>query len=118
MKSKLYKNLDVRVKNILLISEGWLVGNSINNILNDEEVKDYDIIAPNRELYHKILFLSGSNYQFSINSYGGVKLQIDNYGNDTLSIDIWCEDLSHFIENAKEINYLYNYKRNVLLKNI
>lgn len=113
MKLKLYKNLDVRVKNILLMSEGWLVGNSINNIINNEEIKDYDIIIPNRDLYHKTLFLINTNYQISINSYGGVKLEING-----LSFDIWCEELSHFIETSKRITYLYNYKRNILLKSI
>jgi hypothetical protein len=33
------------LKSLLQISDGWLVGNSIKNILSNEPVKDYDIIV-------------------------------------------------------------------------
>lgn len=112
MKNKLYKNLNVRVKNILLLSEGWLVGNSITNIINDDKVNDYDIVVPDRALYHNILFLAHTNnFSYHVNSYGGMKLV-----SDTLTIDIWCEELSHFMLTAKELKFIYNYKRNILLK--
>lgn len=113
-KSKVYTDLDKQIKGILLITEGWLVGNAVNHIINNEEVNDYDIIVPSRELFQKYVLLASSSYPLTINNYGGVKILIDN----DIKIDIWCEELSHFIGSSNRLTYLYNHKRNILLENL
>ena len=85
--NRLYKELPEIIQAILLTSEGWLVGSSINQILNKEVVKDYDIIVPSRELFMIVCkFVSSITDKVKINSFGGIKIQIL----DT-EIDIWCE---------------------------
>jgi|AntRauMFilla1563_2_1112583.scaffolds.fasta_scaffold01554_5 hypothetical protein len=116
MKSVVYSKLNNRIKSILLSSEGWLVGGSVNQIVNDGLISDYDIIVPDRGLYHNtivsLMHLTDSNY--TINNYGGFKFKLGQY----LILDIWCEELSHFLANANEITYLYNHKKCILLKNV
>jgi hypothetical protein len=36
MKSKVYKELNKDIKSILLITDGWLVGNAVKNITEDK----------------------------------------------------------------------------------
>ena len=105
------RDLNTEVSKLLLFSEGWLVGNAVQSIMDGKVVNDYDIIVPNRELYHKLLFLNKSLKNCEINSYGGIKIK-----NNGVIIDIWCEELSHFLLNANKITYIFNYKRNILLK--
>ena len=113
LKIKIYQNIDVRVKKILLLTEGWLVGNAINSIIKDDTVNDYDIIVSDRELFHKIVFFNmGDTKKIEINSYGGIKL---NFGD--VKVDLWCEELSHFLINSNKVTFLFNYKKNMLLKN-
>lgn len=111
MKSIIYKNLPEVIKTVLLSSEGWLVGKSIEQLLT-KEVKDYDIIVPNRELYYKTINLLKSFYNYDFNNYGGVKFK-----DSDLQIDIWCEELDHFLLSANYVNYIFNFKKQILLKN-
>lgn len=104
------KLLHPTVTSILLRTNGWLVGNAINDIIHDKKVSDYDIIVPNRELFQHLI-KDISTKEFSINNYGGVKIDVDG-----LLIDIWCEELSDFLGNANKISYLYNHKKNITLK--
>ena len=117
MKTKIYNNLPQKIKTILLVSEGWLVGNAFNAIVNTEEPKDYDIIVPSREKFQLMTSLIDADDSFSltINSYGGLKFNSHDEG--VASIDIWCESLDHFLLNANKISYIYNMKRNILLEN-
>ncbi len=117
MENKIYKKLKEPefeiIGSILLISEGWIVGGSIQNIINDTAINDFDIIVPDRELFGKVIKLLSSIHQgYGINSYGGMKFQVKE-----LRIDIWCEELGDFIMCANEFNYAYNYQRNILIKN-
>lgn len=110
MKNKIYKNIPVEVKDILITTEGWLVGNSPQNLIEGTIPKDYDIIVPSREKFqNSMLMLHGFDYGF--NTYGGLKFQLDE-----IKIDIWCEELSHFLLNANKVGFIYNMKRNILLK--
>jgi hypothetical protein len=112
--NRIYRKLPYYVQSALLISEGWLVGKSIYNILENREVKDYDIIVPSRELFQvvcKMLFSIAE--QANINSFGGYKVKLP----DGTDIDIWCEELDHFLKNSKYIEYIYNMKKNIILKN-
>tara|TARA_R110000824_G_scaffold291588_1_gene480082 strand:+ start:4449 stop:4796 length:348 start_codon:yes stop_codon:yes gene_type:complete len=112
-KDIVYRELNSAIKGILLITEGWLVGNSLHSIIHGNEVTDYDIIVPSRELFQKYIYLISSRFVFSINSYGGIKIDMGDF-----KIDMWCEELSHFIESSNKITYLYNHKRYVLLENL
>ena len=56
-KDIVYRELNSAIKGILLITEGWLVGNSLHSIIHGNEVTDYDIIVPSRELFQKYIYL-------------------------------------------------------------
>jgi hypothetical protein len=75
-------------------------------------VRDFDIIVPSREKFQEMIHMQTNLFQYNINSYGGIKLSLD--GN---SVDIWCEELSHFIRNANKVTFAYNYKGNISLSN-
>lgn len=108
---RIYRKLPPRIQAALLISEGWLIGSSIEQLLEDKVVKDYDIIVPSRELFQivcKSLFVEAT--EAKINSMGGMKMTFPD-----LELDIWCEELDHFVKIANSLQYLYNMKRNVLL---
>lgn len=110
-KNKLYGELDNKIKSILLSTNGWLVGGSIEQVCNDEVVSDYDIIVPNRDLYRKMIVSLCSLFHHTINNYGGFKFVVDG-----IDVDIWCEELSHFIDTANKITYVYNHKSCILFK--
>lgn len=114
--NRLYRKLPDLIQAILLISEGWLIGSSVKQALKDEQIGDYDIIVPSRELYQiacKMIADSSNPKTTIINSFGGMKFIYEN----GLDIDIWCEELDHFIKTANKLEYCYNMKRNILLKN-
>jgi len=106
--------LPEKIKSILLISEGWLVGRSISNIKAGEPVKDYDILVCNTERFQSVVsYLKTLFGNPSINSCGGLKFTSKN-----IEIDIWCEELNHFLLNANSIEFIYNIKKNILMQNL
>jgi len=117
IKNKFYRDLPAEIISLLLISEGWIVGSCLEKLLKDEKPNDFDIIVPNRELFQvttrtiaALINNRGFN-SYTINSYGGIKTTIGE-----LSIDIWCEELSHFLMNANHAKYIYNFKKQVLIE--
>ena len=113
MEKKFYRDLPEVVQSILITSEGWLVGNSVENLIKGEKVNDFDIIVPSRELFQVVVKqLHCKNNFFGLNSYGGIKVILQD-----IYIDIWCEELSHFLMSANSVNYVYNHKKQRLLKN-
>ena len=119
MTNKIKQELDklIFIKPALLISEGWLIGNSVKNILEDKNPTDFDIIVPSRENFQKVVSYLNSIKNPIINSNGGLKYILE-YKTVTLVIDIWCEELSHFLLNSNNINYIYNLKRNLLINKL
>lgn len=108
----IYTKIPKKIKTLLINGEGWLVGGSCNSILNGNIPKDYDIIIPDRELYHRLLiFLGNEEYTMTLNTFGGCKVTIDD-----IEVDLWCEELSHFLLNANKVNYIFNLKKVMLLK--
>jgi len=113
MKNKIKEALTASgLKHILLLSEGWLVGNAINSIEQGDDVKDYDVIVPSRELFQKTVAVLSYTYAMSTSSYGGLRFKVGD-----VYLDIWCEELSHFLLSANRITYVYNLTKNILLKN-
>ncbi len=111
-KEVIYSNIPVEIKDILVTTEGWLVGASASNLAQGTIPADYDIIVPSREKFQNaMLHLHGFDYGF--NTYGGLKFQVDD-----MVVDIWCEELSHFLLNANRVGFVYNLKRNILLKSL
>lgn len=100
------------VKSALLCSEGWVVGGAIDAMLMDETVRDYDIVVPSRELYQvTVLNLKAcGDAKCELNSYGGLKFTFKD-----VTIDIWCEELGHFLMSTNRLSSIYNYKRQILL---
>ena len=47
-----------------------------------------------------------------INSFGGIKMNLQ----DGLVLDIWAEELDHFIKTANKFEYAFNMKKNIMLK--
>lgn len=110
---KIYQTLPDLIKGVLLVSEGWLVGGSIKSLLEDKKPADYDILVPSRELFQVTAATLGPSFSVDLNTFGGLKF-ID----DRFEIDIWPEELSHFIRTANKFEYGYNLKRNVLIQSI
>ena len=113
MKSTIYQNLPYFIKSILLISEGWLVGGAPKNLLEGTKPRNWDIIVPSRELFQMVntALASYEDMQSKVNSFGGIK-----YWDGEVSIDVWCEELDHFLKTANKKDYVYNLKRQLLLK--
>ena len=112
MKNKIYKGLPSIIKAILSTSEGWLIGSAPYMLSEGLTPKDYDIIIENREIYQKtIKLMDCTEYDISVNSFGGLKFK-----NHELEIDIWCEELGHFLTNSTQENYLFSIKGLKLLK--
>jgi hypothetical protein len=109
--TKFYHKLPDLIKSVLLVSEGWLVGSAIGNLIEDKIPKDYDIIVPDRERFQTVCKQLSSLGTINFNSYGGIK-----YEDDKLIIDIWCEELDHFLKNAGLVTYVFNYKKCIVLK--
>ena len=110
-KKEFYRSLPEVVKGILLVSEGWLVGSSIENHLEEKENIDYDILIQDRQKYQlTIMSLNQLPVIMTVNSYGGLKFEVFK-----ISIDIWPEELDHFLKSSAKINYIYNHKAQILL---
>lgn len=111
---QVYGLLPAQIKTVLLLSEGWLVGSSVEKLLNGQDVKDYDVLVPSRELFQlTTAHLDNLNFiDFSLNTFGGLKVDLG-----TLSLDIWPEELGHFLQNCSAFNYVYSLKKQILFKN-
>lgn len=115
--NRIYRKLPELIQSTLLISEGWLVGSSIAQLLENKEVKDYDILVPSREKYQIVCkMLSDISNINMVNSFGGMKFEIGPL-DDIINIDIWPEELDHFLKNGNKLQYFYNMKKNIMLKN-
>lgn len=98
------------VKAALLVSEGWLVGSTPINILADQKTTDYDILVPDRERYQIVVKFLSTHSQPTVNSCGGLKFIISGE-----KIDIWCEELDHYISSGAIVEYMYKFKGNILI---
>lgn len=107
----LYNKLDLTIKSILLISEGWLVGGSIKELMEGKTPKDFDIVVPDPLLWMKLISYGSGLSKIKPNSYGGIKFWING-----IEYDTWSETLDHFLINSKDSEYIYNFKRNLLYK--
>lgn len=115
IKLKLYKELPLTIKNLLLNSSGFLVGGAIDKLVLGEEPKDYDIIIPDRESFMSAVRFLHTSMVLEPNTFGGMKFtSLDK--DQSLVIDIWCEELSHFMVTATKMNFIYNMKRSLLIQ--
>lgn len=106
-----YKLLPLEIKTILILSEGWLVGSSIKSLLESRPANDYDIVIPNRECFQNaLLYLKGLG-NVEITTFGGMKLKTDK-----MIIDIWCEELGHFLQSSLDQTYIFNLTKQMLFK--
>lgn len=108
-----YRKLPKEVLSLLKISDGWLIGSSIEKIMNGETPKDYDIIVGNGQDFQKAhLFLSSLVcHNIAINSHGGIKISFPDY-----DIDIWVEELDHYLSSRAKYNYVFKFAGFILLK--
>lgn len=111
---EIYRQLPVDIRSILILSDGWLVGSTIDNLLSDKEaadyVPDYDIIVPFSKWEDTVVALKHN--PFTLNTYGGFKFNIKG-----LEVDIWPQDTDQFIKVASNLTYLFNLKHQILIKN-
>lgn len=101
-RKEIYNKLPQQVKDILFQSNGWLVGSAVKNLLEGEEVRDYDVLITDIDLYYKIVSSHKSEFN-RFTSFGGINL---NSGG--LSIDIWHQSLESFILRASSCGIMYN----------
>ena len=109
MNKEIYNLLPQEIKNILFISNGWVVGSSIEKLKNKEEVRDYDILITDNELFAKSISSLKSCFD-KFTTFGGIKLKINN-----LSIDIWCQSLEDFIFKSSKRGIMFNMRKNIIL---
>jgi hypothetical protein len=112
MKRVIYNGLPQNIKTILLISEGWIVGKACENLIDMMPPKDYDIIVPSRELFQIVCKHLSAYGKPEINSFGGLKFDMMGY-----DVDIWCEELDHYLRNASYLGYAYNFKKSIMIGN-
>ncbi len=97
--------------NVLLATEGWLVGSAVSSMINDENPRDYDIIVPANKWRLVNAVLNGT--PFKLNSFGGLK-----YTTNTWELDIWPEELDHFLKTCLKFEYALNISNYILLKSL
>ncbi len=110
----IYQHLPVPIRSILIISDGWLVGSSIKSILAEEPVNDYDIIVPVEKWMNTLVSIK--QYDHVVNTFGGMKFTIVTTAG-VIDLDIWPENIDHFLKVANTLSYVYNINRSLLLKN-
>lgn len=112
--SEIYSVIPGNIKAVLRVSEGWLVGSSIEQLLNDQQPKDFDILVADPELFQKAAcHLKASMGEPKLNTFGGLK-----FSDGEVSIDIWCETLDHFILNGGSCEYFFNLERRIALEKL
>lgn len=110
--TKIYNILDINIKDILYLSKGWLVGSSLKCIDKGNLPKDYDIIVCDRQRFQEVLrFILSVSRENKLNTFGGMKFVL----NSGIIVDIWCEELSHFIPLANNFYGCYNLDKRILL---
>lgn len=109
LKNKVYNSLPTVIKDLLISTDGWLVGSAVGNIKEDKDNTDYDVIVPNGESLMIAMRLFRANY-IQLNSWGGFKITVGN-----IKIDLWVEELSHFIHTASRFTYAYSVKGSKLI---
>lgn len=102
MNNIVYNKIPQIVKDILFKSEGWLVGSSIEKLLKDEDVRDFDIVITDSDLYAKTISIYKENFMM-FTTFGGIKLDING-----VIIDIWHQSLSDFLIKSPEPGIIYN----------
>lgn len=110
-----YKLLPQEIRQILILTHGWLTGSAVEKLKNAESIKDYDILVSDPQLYQTAVAQLSSNpkYKMNVNTFGGLKFKHNDF-----EIDIWPENLEHHIATASHIGYLYNIKLGILLSNV
>jgi hypothetical protein len=97
------------IKTILITSNGWLVGSSVKNIMENKTPKDYDIIVNAKAFSSCLAFFR--HHGVSINHYGGIDFNIKD-----LKIQIWISSLEKYLIMAKKWTYAYNAKNKILIQ--
>lgn len=103
---EVYSALPKAIKSVLIQTNGWLVGGALENISVGRSIKDYDIVVTDNHTYHNFLSTFDS---IKLNTFGGAKIEIDGY-----QIDIWCEDLDHFLHTCIGSKYIYSLRKGIL----
>ncbi len=114
MRKKLYRLLPTLIRTILLNSDGWLTGSSMQKLLDGEKPRDYDLFVSDFDLYQNTcLFMKSMATSFDLNSRGGMKFIIEG-----IEIDIWPQNLEQFMKNASHYDYLYNFRSQILITTV
>lgn len=109
MNKEIYNLIPQEIKDVLYQSEGWLVGSAVEKLQKKEEIRDFDILITNAELYAKMIAMN-KRYFNKFTTFGGIKLEINSY-----VIDIWFQNLEIFINNASNTGIMYNLNKNNIL---
>jgi tRNA nucleotidyltransferase/poly(A) polymerase len=113
-KSKeLYRKIPSNIRTALILSDGWLVGSSIQSLLEDRPVKDYDIIVPVTNW--ETVMLGIKHWPHTFNTFGGLKFEVLTH-DGIVELDIWPQDVDRFIKSSSKITYIYNLRNQILLE--
>jgi hypothetical protein len=82
---EVYSKIPKKVRSLLIVTNGWLVGSAVDSIFENKEVNNYDIIVPDGESLMLAMQLYGNN-PIVLNSWGGFRLVVDG-----VHVDIWVE---------------------------
>lgn len=104
-----YITIPSGIRSLLIISDGWLVGGAIKDIINKEVPKDYDIIIPSENWAAAISFIGQGDIVF--NRFGGLKFNLG-----LSEVDMWPDNLESYIRNAGKACYAFNMKKNILIE--
>lgn len=110
MNKEIYNKLPKEVKDVLFLSEGWLVGSSVEKLLSGEQCRDYDILITDLKLYYKTISTFKGCYN-NFTTFGGI-----NLGVNEMVIDIWHDSLESFINMSLNTGTMYNMVKGHILK--
>ena len=109
---KFYRELPEEIIDILSISNGWLIGSSIEKIIDKKDITDYDIIVPKDN--YRTIFRYINRYKPIFNNHGGIKVTTEKF-----SIDIWIDSLeTYLLSVGGNFTYAYNFNKNLLISNV
>lgn len=104
-----YHKLPQEVTNLLVISDGWLVGSSIDQTIKGERIKDYDIIVTDLSKYGSAVNYMRV-YPHEFNTFGGLKFRLPNF-----YIDLWPQDFERFISMIAKDSKLFKLNGRMML---
>jgi hypothetical protein len=97
--------------------EGWLVGGgAFWFVLGEGFPKDFDIIVP---LHRWMEVARTIPYKTESNTFGGFKVRDRDTQGNLIGVDIWAEDLGHFLmSKTKQSQFCVQIQQQIIVTTI